>query len=183
MGIQLNESPSSTVFAGMLRTRNDMEVAVKVFKQGITSDGYATDDMLSCIAVGHHPNLMQVKGRTLCDARGALVFSLLSDEYKKLGNPPTLSTMTRDSFPDDMEISVPRVIKLLISVSSAMEHVHRKKILHGDLYAHNILANPYDHAIVGDFGAASSLYRKEYQFFDVRAFGCLIEDLLQISLL
>ena len=56
--------------------------------------------------------------------------------------------------------------------------------MHGDLYAHNILVNEAGECILGDFGAAS-LYDpadvtlgKALQRLESRAFGCLIEDLL-----
>ncbi|MDX8397742.1 MAG: hypothetical protein R8K49_05410, partial [Mariprofundaceae bacterium] len=55
---------------------------------------------------------------------------------------------------------------------------------HGDLYAHNILINETAEIILGDFGAAS-LYgelseqqRHAIERIEVRAFGCLFEELL-----
>jgi len=53
--------------------------------------------------------------------------------------------------------------------------------MHGDLYAHNILINRADgHCYFGDFGAATFYDKKNplYEKIEVRAFGCLLEDLL-----
>jgi len=56
--------------------------------------------------------------------------------------------------------------------------------MHGDLYAHNILWNKQDGCLLGDFGAASFIPQHEavaatrMQQIEVRAFGCLLEELL-----
>jgi len=55
--------------------------------------------------------------------------------------------------------------------------------MHGDLYAHNIMADAEGTPLLGDFGAAT-LYDPSYEHasllegIEVRAFGCLMEDLL-----
>ena len=53
--------------------------------------------------------------------------------------------------------------------------------MHGDLYAHNILINMQEmHCYFGDFGAATFYEGKSalYEKLEVRAFGCLLEDML-----
>jgi hypothetical protein len=56
--------------------------------------------------------------------------------------------------------------------------------MHGDLYAHNILYTEAGEALLGDFGAAcffdsGDLGRAQaLQRLEVRAFACLLEDLL-----
>jgi serine/threonine protein kinase len=51
--------------------------------------------------------------------------------------------------------------------------------MHGDLYTHNILVNAVGDAVLSDFGAAS-FYQvgSAVEGLEVRAFGCLLEDLL-----
>lgn len=41
------------------------------------------------------------------------------------------------------------------SMACAARHLHRQGILHGDLYAHNILHDEEGQALLGDLGAAS----------------------------
>jgi len=56
--------------------------------------------------------------------------------------------------------------------------------MHGDLYAHNILHGGQGQALMGDFGAASfyatgdQALANALQRLEVRAFGCLLEELL-----
>jgi serine/threonine protein kinase len=57
--------------------------------------------------------------------------------------------------------------------------------LHGDLYAHNILVDDTGDSLLGDFGAASfydltdTATSQAFERIEVRAFGCLLEDLLK----
>ena len=65
-----------------------------------------------------------------------------------------------------------------------------KGIMHGDLYAHNILCIPDGTPLLTDFGAASfvkgsvgsglhsSVRSDLLEKLEVRAFGCLVDDLL-----
>jgi serine/threonine protein kinase len=64
--------------------------------------------------------------------------------------------------------------------------MHACGILHGDLYAHNILHNSKGHGLLGDFGAASFLPMQDHgtahalQRIEVRAFGILLGELLSL---
>jgi serine/threonine protein kinase len=63
-------------------------------------------------------------------------------------------------------------------------HLHARGVLHGDLYAHNILWNGEHDCLLGDFGAASFFTPGDHaqslalQRIEVRAYGCLLEELL-----
>ncbi len=54
--------------------------------------------------------------------------------------------------------------------------------MHGDLYAHNILVDEKSRTYLGDFGAASfyDVTNKDYEKVEVRAFGCLLDDMLNL---
>ena len=70
---------------------------------------------------------------------------------------------------------------LLHSVASAAHHLHGRGLLHGDLYAHNVLNAPGGETLLSDFGAAScypSGPAALIQRVEVRAFGILMEEVL-----
>ena len=68
-------------------------------------------------------------------------------------------------------------------IAAAATHLHARGILHGDLYAHNILWNDRGDALLGDFGGASFFDARQpaeaarVVRTEVRAFGCLLEEL------
>ena len=65
--------------------------------------------------------------------------------------------------------------------------MHERGIMHGDFYAHNIMIDAEANSILGDFGGASFFEPTEVEIrnglerLEVRAFGCLIEELLELS--
>jgi tRNA A-37 threonylcarbamoyl transferase component Bud32 len=69
-------------------------------------------------------------------------------------------------------------------IASAAGHLHAQGIMHGDLYAHNILNTLEGNALLGDFGAACFFNAEDIeratalQRLEIRAFGCLLEELL-----
>lgn len=160
-------------------------VAVKVFKGEVTSDGLPHDEMLACIEAGTHENLVKVLGQIENHPEGkeGLVLELIPNDYKNLGMPPSFVTCTRDTFQENTIFSLQETKTIALGVASAMTQLHENGIMHGDLYAHNILTNSKAHALLGDFGAATfyDINSDEASIFekmDVRAFGCLLDDLL-----
>ena len=176
-------------------------VAVKLFKGGRTSDGLPEDEMKAAEAAGKHTSSFEVFGRIVNapnDQLG-LVMPLIPSNYKILGGPPSFATVTRDTFDIDKRFELQIVLKILTGISSVCDHLHKRGISHGDLYAHNILVNREGSCLLSDFGA-SSFYHKVHiddvgsskyghdsvvelissamEGFEVRAFGCLVEDLL-----
>lgn len=183
LGRVINESPSTMVYESTV-TATGENVAVKLFKTGLASDGYPADDMCASVAAGEHENLIQIIGQLTQtpDDKHGLVLSLVPpSKYPKLGLPPDFDTCTRDTFPEGTSFSLSYVMNVLRSVSSAAAHLHSRGLAHGDLYAHNTLTNAEGHSLLGDFGAASfydSSAGKARERLDVRAFGCLMDDLL-----
>lgn len=183
LGERIGGSPTSQVFQGTILSTGE-RVAVKEYRGHLTSDGYAVDDMRASIAVGTHASLVQVIGRI--DAEGergeSLVLRLIPPEFRSLGLPPSFASCTRDTFPAETRLSPRFVLQVLRDISQAVEHLHQRGLTHGDLYAHNILSDPEGHSILGDFGAASFFDGADVRRcqIEVRAFGCLIEDLLSL---
>ena len=164
----------------------DKQVAVKLYKGELTSDGLPIDEMNACIAAGSHPNLIDPLGK-LCnhpDNKLGLVLQLISSNFKNLGLPPSMESCTRDVFHPETHFTVPQIKKILIGIASAMQHLHKKGITHGDLYAHNILIDDTGYPLLGDFGAAtihnSSSSLELFEKLEICAFGHLIQDLTNL---
>lgn len=181
----LGEGASGIISKGVHSSlKVEKEVAIKLFKGEVTSDGSPMDEMNACIAAGQHPNLIDPIGRIHDHPeKQGLVLELIPSYYTNLGLPPTLDSCTRDSFLPETVFSVSQCKKILFGIASASEHLHGRGVVHGDLYAHNILIDKSGHALLGDFGAAT-IYGKEHverqaiEKMEVLAFGHLIEDLL-----
>ena len=159
------------------------EVAVKLFKGAVTSDGYAHDEMNAYMSTGEHPHLISVHARIKGDEKLGLVLELIPSHYENLGLAPNFETCTRDTFTEGTEFTLEMIYSVARAILSAAEHLHQRGLMHGDLYAHNILIEREEHHVYfGDFGAAS-FYDKENRLFEkieVRAFGCLLEDMLNL---
>lgn len=161
-------------------------VAVKCFKGTVTSDGWPHSEMAACLRAGAHPNLIPVLGRIVGHPEGVdgLVLSLVDSAFTNLAGPPSLESCTRDVYPADARWPTGTALGMARGIASAVAQLHARGILHGDLYAHNILWNGKGDCLLGDFGAASFLPRDDdaraqaLQRIEVRAFGCLLEELL-----
>ena len=179
LGEKLGEGSSGVVYKTKFR---HSVVAIKVFKSDITSDGYPLDEMYICQNIGYHENLIKIIGQS----GGRLVFELIPPAFVNLGLAPTFQTCTRDTFKDNVLFSLSQIKTILLGIASVCIHLHSRGILHGDLYAHNILIDNSGHPLLTDFGAAS-FYNIDsndaylLQRIEVRAFGYLIDDLLNHS--
>jgi len=185
---KLGEGASGVIFKGSwaVEPTRFVEVAIKLFKGKITSDGLPVDEMRSCIAAGAHPHLVRLLGRVNHhpEQKAGLVFAFVPPTYHTLGNPPSLDSCTRDTYAPDRRFSLPVILQMTQGIAAAAAHLHAKGILHGDLYAHNILVNHWGESLLGDFGAASfypasmPALAQSLERLEVRAFGCLLEELL-----
>jgi len=185
---QLGEGASGIISKAIWQANNNeaKEVAVKIFKGAVTSDGYPEDEMHACILAGNHPNLVTVLGsiKNHPEQKQGLVFGLIPTTFYNLGLPPSFDSCSRDVFLPDTQFTVVQILAIAKAIASVAAHLHTKGIIHGDLYAHNTLVTAQHDTIFGDFGAAS-LYdtttsQAAYlQRLEVRAYGCLLDDLLQ----
>jgi hypothetical protein len=162
------------------------DVAVKLFKGAVTSDGLPRNEMAACVEAGAHPNLIPVLGRLEAhpDATEGLVMALIDSGFRSLAGPPSLESCTRDIYPAGTRFTPEPALAIARGIASAAAHLHGRGILHGDLYAHNILHCGQGRVLLGDFGAASCVPPHDPQAADalqrieVRAFGCLLEELV-----
>jgi len=187
LGEILGQGASGVIYQGLWTTQlAQQEVAIKIFKGEITSDGLPTDEMAASLAAGCHDNLVNVLGklRNVPQEKLGLVFSFIPPHYKNLGQPPDFDTCTRDTYSASASFSLPVILRITKGIASAATHLHAKGIMHGDLYAHNILVDETGHSLLGDFGAASFYDKNDVvigqslERLEVMAFGCLLEDML-----
>ncbi|MBQ4858198.1 leucine-rich repeat-containing protein kinase family protein [Pseudoalteromonas sp. MMG007] len=167
-----------------LANAENNNVAVKLFKGAITSDGYPLDEVNCCLQAGSHINLINVLSYIEQSTQLGLVMELIGTDYTNLGLPPSLETCTRDTFNDGCTYPVEAVYKIAKQMANTLAHLHDNYVSHGDIYAHNTMINEQYDVLFGDFGAATNLamlseyQQQQIQLIEVRAFGCLIEDLL-----
>lgn len=162
-------------------------VAVKLFKGALTSDGLPHCEMAACISAGRHPNLIPIAGQVKDHPAGVsgLVMSLIDPAFRNLAGPPSLASCTRDVYAAGQKFDFDTTLAIARGIAAAAGHLHRRGILHGDLYGHNILHCGRGRALLGDFGAASFFAPDEAQAtalqrLEVRAFGCLLEELVAL---
>lgn len=185
---RLGEGASGVIHRAGLRKDGALPqaVAVKLFKGEVTSDGLPHSEMAACISAGAHPNLIPVLGKITHHpaATNGLVMELIDPQFSNLAGPPSLASCTRDIYDPAARFELRAVVRIAHGIASAAAHLHRRGIMHGDLYAHNILHDDHGHALLGDFGAASFYDPRDItpgdalQRLEVRAFGCLLEELI-----
>jgi hypothetical protein len=162
------------------------DIAVKVFKGEVTSDGYPEDELQACLKVGNHPNLVQSLAQVREKGYLALIMNLIPPHYRNLGLPPSFKSCTRDNFPSDFTLPIEKISKIVVQMETVFAHLHENQVCHGDLYAHNTLFDEQANIIFGDFGAASMYHmlnevqQQKIEKIEARALQCFIEDLLSI---
>lgn len=186
----LGEGASGVIHRARYRSAAEAaadSVAVKLFKGAVTSDGLPHCEMAACISAGAHANLIPVLGKVQDHpaATHGLVMELINPQFTNLAGPPSLASCTRDIYNADARFDLGSTLGIAYGIASAANHLHTKGIMHGDLYAHNILHDSQGHALLGDFGAASFYASRDpvhgplLQRVEVRAFGCLLEELIE----
>ncbi|MCE4554591.1 leucine-rich repeat-containing protein kinase family protein [Roseateles cellulosilyticus] len=166
--------------------RDGRPLALKVFKGNVTSDGLPQTELAACLHAGRHPQLIPALGRLSSHPGGAdgLLMPLVDARFRTLAAPPSLASCTRDVYDPTLRMPAEAAMRLAARMADALAHLHARGLTHGDLYAHNILHDGHGDARLGDFGAASFLEAVPprqaalLRAMDVRALGCLLEELV-----
>lgn len=182
---KLGEGASGVIHrADWLAPDGVMPVAVKLFKGDVTSDGLPRSEEAACLAAGIHPNLIPATGKIIGHPEKAsgLVMPLVDESFVNLAGPPSLESCTRDIYSAETGFSLGYALAIARGVAAALEHLHARGIMHGDVYAHNLLWDKRRDCVLGDFGAASFIpdgrQADKLRRIEVRAFACLLEELL-----
>ena len=182
IGPVLGQGASGVIYQAVL---DGNEVAVKLFKGAMTSDGLPRSEMAACVSARPEASLIPILGTIEGHPQGAmgLVMPLIDAAFRNLAEPPSLDSCTRDVYADGLHFSSQQVMALAHGIASAVRQLHARGILHGDLYGHNILHADEGACLLGDFGAASmfdpgSLQAEMLQGIEARAFGVLLTELI-----
>ena len=107
------------------QTQFPAEIAVKVFKGNVTSDGYPQDELNACLQVGNHPNLVQSLAQVTEPNYLALIMNLIPAHYLNLGLPPCFNSCTRDTFPQDFSLSIVQISHIVKQMADVFSHLHK----------------------------------------------------------
>lgn len=178
----LGEGASGTIHRAEWQGR---AIAVKIFKSEVTSDGLPADEMATRLAAGDHLHLIPVLGKVKGHPQEAqaLVMDYLDGQFSSLAGPPDFATCTRDVYRSEQRFTRAAALRIAAAMAGIGAELQQRGILHGDFYAHNILINDAGDALLGDFGAASfhppGISPPMLERLEVRAFGCLLEELAE----
>ena len=181
LGERLGEGASGHIRAAR-RISLNQPAAVKIFKGEVTSDGLPRSELSAALAAGRHEGLIPLLGRAQTpEGRDALIMQRLPPSFRPLAAPPDFDTCTRDVYAQDQRFTAAQARNIAADIASVLSHLHESGLIHGDLYAHNILFDG-ESALITDFGAASPLppdagQRRFLQSLDLRAYGILLQEL------
>lgn len=135
------------------------EVAVKLFKGAVTSDGLPQCEMAATLMAGSHLHLVGVLGVLTGHPQMAqgLVLPRLAAQWVPLASPPSMASCSRDVYRAGWQWPADQAQAMGQAAAQALQHLHHCGLQHGDLYAHNLLVDGQGGALLSDFGAASLL--------------------------
>jgi Leucine rich repeat/Lipopolysaccharide kinase (Kdo/WaaP) family len=169
----------------------EMRYAVKLYKSMTTSDGSVLDEMSATLALRSVKGLIPVLGFFGArddDQSGGEDVGIVMEAVmgmRALGGTPSFASVTRDVYPGDSLLPrIQSVLRIGVQIARAARQTHKLGYAHGDLYGHNILVGPgpkHD-CLLTDLGAAYPYLDSRIELVEVRAFGCLLEELVANTL-
>ncbi len=185
----LGEGASGHIHAGSWQPADGpaRDVAVKLFKGTVTSDGLPSCEIAATLTAGEHPHLVGVLGVLAGHPQGTqgLVLPRLAPHWVPLAGPPSMKSCSRDVYTAGLRMSTARAVAVARAAAGALAHLHARGLTHGDLYAHNLLVDGTGLALLSDFGAASflpegdSMRAQALRDLDRRALQVLLNEVAQ----
>jgi hypothetical protein len=162
-----------------------LDVAVKLFKGSVTSDGLPQSEMAAMQAAGAHAGLLGALGVLAGhpEGRQGLVLPRLASHWVPLAGPPSMASCSRDVYPEGWHLKPGHAAAIARTATDALDHLHARGLTHGDVYGHNLLVDGRGGAVLSDFGAASFLplddtgLSKALRVLDRRALQVLCDEL------
>ena len=164
---------SGGVFAATWQGRR---VAVKRFVDGISPDGAPADEMAVARAV-HHPRCVDVLAVVEPPHQAMVMTHILG---QPLGGRPGGKSLLRCTYPPDQGWPAAFAVTCARDVAAACGACASARVVHGDVYAHNVVVTDNGSATLVDFGAAFACPTTcdiDFQRLEVRAFGLLLQEL------
>jgi len=173
INVKLGDGASGEVFSATWKNR---QVALKLFRGDRSPDGHSDDEIgIACALSDKH--LIKVLSR-IADPLGIIM------EYvdgTPMAEKPNSESLLRCRWEKGLSFSLEFVLNVAAGLASALEAMHSKGVIHGDVYAHNVLADTQGKVVLCDYGAAFYCPRAAaaaYEGHECRAFGLLLRDLL-----
>ena len=162
---------------------NGEPVIYKKFKKLLSTDGRIETELIHAALVApkddksNSAQLQQIRGITKTPL--GVIYSHPESKHGSVGKPPSFTSVTRDTY-DSKKAYTPHVARRILSdVAKGLERLHEKKVIHGDLYGHNVQYHPETgEAMVIDLGAAWQFESPAVAQVDFRAFWVLAEELM-----
>lgn len=186
----LGEGTSGVVYRGRLTGTGEL-IAVKLYKTQLTSDGTTADEARASAAVGEsaaiartHALVVERRAGGAEDTMAGIALEWLPG-FRSLGDPPSLDTISRDTYRPDVRFTLASAKRIAASICAAGTHLHAagRQLMHGDVYAHNILVDDAGAAKLADFGAGFSYAgvpgADAFERIEVRAFAILLAELAE----
>ncbi len=127
LGERLGEGASGIIHQACWQSpEGPREVAVKLFKGSMTSDGTPESESAASLSAGTHPWLIGALG-DLADhpeQRSGLVLELVEPAFGNLAGPPSFTTCSRDVYPEDTRFTAAAVREMAGGMASALAHLH-----------------------------------------------------------
>ena len=146
VGRKLGDGASGEVFAATWKSRN---VALKLFRADRSPDGHSTDEIAIACAL-QEKHLIKVLAKL--DTPLGLVMEYV--EGSPLAEKPNSESLLRCRWAPETSFTLSFVLNVATGVSSALEAMHARGLVHGDVYAHNVLADKDGNSVLCDYGAA-----------------------------
>lgn len=174
LGRKLGDGASGEVFLGFWQGR---QVAVKIFVKDRSPDGHSRDEMAIAFSVSEKHLV-----RVVAWLEEPLGLVMEFAEGAPIAEKPNLQSLLRCRWAPSQTFSLGWLLRVAIGVAGALEHMHYRGIAHGDVYAHNVMADETGHATLCDYGASFPYHKGgpvPYEAHEVRAYGLMLGDMVQ----
>ncbi|HEX3142136.1 MAG TPA: protein kinase, partial [Rhizobacter sp.] len=109
------------------------EVALKLFKGAVTSDGLPQSEMAATLAAGSHAHLVGVLGVLAGHPQGThgLVLPRLAAHWAPLAGPPSMASCSRDVYRPGLRLPAAHAVAAARAAAGTLSHLHARGLSHG----------------------------------------------------